>query len=109
MVTASDLKRWKDRNGLTVAQIAERIGYPRTTVSSAFNNESKLPTLNLVAAICSNYETSITFLIYDEKELHALSREQYELLCDYMSLNNEQRAYVKEGIRLFKHKNRKKK
>ena len=102
MVTANMMKRYLKKVGITTTKLAERIKYPRSTLSSALNNGNAFLSPYIVADICECLNIKETIIVYDEHELHALTLEQIELLEAYLKLSDEAKASIMAIMRLLK-------
>lgn len=69
MVFGSNLKYYREKQGLTQKQLADTIGYTEKSISK-WENENGLPTLEVLARLSDQFGISLDELVYENNDLH---------------------------------------
>ena len=92
---ADNLKKLRTSKGLTQTQLAQRLWLNKSIIS-AYENETRKPTLEVIIKLSEEFHTSIENLL-------GISREK---TIDVTGLNEEQIAVVSSLIELLRKENK---
>ena len=92
---ADNLKKLRTSKGLTQTQLAQRLWLNKSIIS-AYENETRKPTLEVIIKLSEEFHTSIEILL-------GISREK---TIDVTGLNEEQIAVVSSLVELLKKENK---
>lgn len=92
---AENLKKLRTNKGLTQTQLAQRLWLNKSIIS-AYENETRKPTLEVIIKLSEEFHTSIENLLGIEREK----------TIDVTGLNEEQIAVVSSLIELLRKENK---
>ena len=90
----SKIKKLRKEHKLTQAQLAERIGVTKPTVS-AYENDSRSPSYEVLVSIANVFNVSLDHLLLD----------RYDAVLKINGLNEEQLSIIKTLIKSFQDSN----
>lgn len=94
ILIGSKLKKLRKEHKLTQAQLAERIGVTKPTVS-AYENDLRSPSYEVLVSLANVFDVSLDYLLLD----------RYDAVLKINGLNEEQLSIIKILIKSFQESN----